>query len=71
MPVVKFPRAYREPTPQPEQLELWADLPELPRRLSSKELLAHIADELDAAIAYLEGARVGIVLLQHDEDEQR
>jgi len=75
MAVIKFPRDYKEPPPEPEpQLELWTDLP---KRLKSpneplskrelKELLAAMAADLDAITEYVQSVQAGIeLLLQRD-----
>jgi hypothetical protein len=72
MAVIKFPRVFREPRPpEREQLELWDDLPEPPKRHTPEALLAEIADELAAAAEYLDAARVGLALLQeHDHEDE-
>jgi hypothetical protein len=58
MAVIKFPRPYQEPLPEPEQLSLWPELlPTLPEPLSKRELLrlriAQITDEIAGAVAHL------------------
>jgi hypothetical protein len=73
--IVRFPRAYRGPSPEPwspaDQLELWPNLPAPPPRRDPKALLAEIAagldavaGHLDAAAAHFEALQVGFVLLQ-------
>jgi|RhiMetdeSRZDD1v2_1073273.scaffolds.fasta_scaffold3834685_1 hypothetical protein len=75
--VIKFPRDYQAPPPEPEpQLELW---PDLPKRLKSpneplskrelKKLLAAMAADLDSITEYVESVKAGIELLNDDIGE--
>jgi hypothetical protein len=57
MAVIKFPRDYQEPPPEPEpQLELWADLPALEpldKHEELRQIIAEIADDIARAVAHL------------------
>jgi hypothetical protein len=57
MTVIKFPRDYQEPPPEPEpQLELWPDLPALEpldKHEQLRQVIAEIADDIAGAVAHL------------------
>jgi hypothetical protein len=67
-PVVHFPRPYREPPPsEPDQLELWPDLPPPPVRDTRQTLLAEIEEAFAQISAHVDAVRIAFALLDEAE----
>jgi hypothetical protein len=70
MGVVRFPKEYQEPPPsEPDQFELWPDLPAPPARDTRQTLLAEIEERFAQISAHVDAVRIVFALLEDCEAE--
>jgi hypothetical protein len=68
MAVVRFPKEYQEPPPsEPDQFELWPDLPAPPARNTRPTLLAEIEASFAQISAHVDAVRIAFGLLDEAE----
>jgi hypothetical protein len=68
MAVVRFPKKYQEPPPpEPDQLELWPDLPAPPVRDTRQTLLAEIEERFALISEHVDAVRIAFGLLDEAE----
>ena len=67
MAVVNFPRPYRESPPEPDQFELWPDLPARPIRDTRQSLIAEIETQFVQIGELVDAVRIAFALLDEAE----